>query len=59
MKDEQLLAILAAVLSIGTDREPDELFENAAQLVVLARRYVEENKRTQRLKIDYDCRVYS
>jgi hypothetical protein len=54
MNDEQLIAILAAVLSIGTGREPDELFENALQCAVLARKYVAENKRTQMLRMDYE-----
>jgi hypothetical protein len=52
MNDESLVAILAAVLSIGTDRAPEDCLPNAVCLE--ARKYVAENKRTQSLRTDYE-----
>jgi hypothetical protein len=54
MNDEALVAILAAVLSIGTDRAPEDCLPNAVCLAVAARKHVAENKRTQSLRTDYE-----
>lgn len=53
MKEEQLLAILAAILSVGHAQEPEDLFQNAPYLMNTPRRYLEESKRTTRLKAEF------
>lgn len=53
MNDDQLIALLAALLAIGTDREPEDFFQNAAYLASAAKRFVADSKLTTRLKIDY------
>ncbi len=57
MNDEQLIAVLAALLSVGRKEPPENFLQEAIALAVAAGRAVEENKRTQRLRIDYqiDC----
>ena len=53
MKDEELLALIAAILSVGHVEEPEDLFHNAAYLMNAARRYVADSKRTTRLKAEF------
>ncbi len=57
MNDRDLVAILAALLSIGTKRPPEDFLQEAVNLAVAADRAVAENKKTHRLRIDYevDC----
>lgn len=54
MKDEDLVAIVAAILAGDRSEMPSDLFDRAARLVVAARKHVAENQRTQRLRIDYE-----
>ena len=53
MKDEQLLAILAAILSIGQPWEPEDLFTNARYLMQEAKKYVDTAIETARLKEEF------
>lgn len=52
MNDEQLIAVLAAILSRG--QPPEDLLQEAIALAGTARRAVAENKQTRRLRIDFE-----
>jgi hypothetical protein len=55
VNDEQLLAVLAAILSVGQhEYEPHELLRDASVLMQAAQRYVKYSKETAMLKIDYE-----
>jgi hypothetical protein len=58
VNDEQLLAILAAILSVGqTEYEPHELLQDASALLQASQRYVKYSKQTARLKMDYEIQT--
>jgi hypothetical protein len=52
LNDEQLVALLAAILSRGQPAE--DFIQEAIALAGAARRAVEENKQTRRLRIDFE-----
>jgi hypothetical protein len=54
VKDEDIVAIVAAILASDKPELPSDLFDRAAQLVLSARKHVAEMKRTSRLRIDYE-----
>jgi hypothetical protein len=55
MNDEALIAILAAILSVGQkEYEPHELLQDASALLQASQRYVAYSKQTARLKMDYE-----
>jgi hypothetical protein len=57
MADEDIVAIVAAVLASNKPELPSDLFDRAASLVVAARKHVAEMKRTARLRIDYEVEM--
>jgi hypothetical protein len=55
MPDDQLIAILAAILSVGQkEYAAHELLQDASALWQASQRYVKYSKETTRLKIDYE-----
>lgn len=54
MKDEDIVAIVAAILASDTPELPSDLFDRAISLVTAARKHVARAKETTRLKIDYE-----
>jgi hypothetical protein len=54
MKDEQLIAVLAAILAVGKKESPEDFLQEAINLSVAAGRAVADSKRTTRLKIDFE-----
>ena len=59
MPDESLVAILAAILSVGTKKPSEDFLPEAAYLAVAARKHVEEIKRTTSLRMDYEIAAAS
>jgi hypothetical protein len=55
VNEESLIAILAAILSVGhKEYAAHELLQDAAALLQASQRYVKYSKETTMLKIDYE-----
>lgn len=54
MNDRDLVAILAALLSVGRKQPPEDFLQEAINLAVAADNAVTENKLTQALRIRFE-----